>query len=459
MATVTRENIAKLNDKLVVTLTKEDYLPAFEKSLKTYSKQVNLPGFRKGMVPKELVKKMHGQDILTEEIFRTVDTQINQYLTDNNINILVQPIPFKDENLSQQLDINSTKDYTFAFELGLQPEVNVDPKSITVTKYKVEITEPMIDEEVNKLQLRFGQYSEPEAISNEDDVLNLQLTELDAEGNELEGGLQLPTSVLLKNLTPAAQAELQGKKNDDFFNVQLDRAFEDKDLENVLAQLGKEIDDKETAAKTFELKISKVGHIDRPELNEEFFEKVYPGKEIKSTEDLRTNIKEELEKFFASQASGKIHDEIYHHLADDLKLEFPSDYLKRWLFVQSGNAKSDEEIANELPAFEKQLQWNIVSGKLSEEHEVKVENEDLKDFARQQLFGYLQGQVNMGGDLSWVEDYADRMIKDQKFVEQAFGQVMAAKLFEKLESEVTAKEVVVSESEFAKKLQEHTHEH
>ena len=48
MATVTKENIGELHEKLNLTIAKGDYLPAFEKALKEYSKKANIPGFRKG---------------------------------------------------------------------------------------------------------------------------------------------------------------------------------------------------------------------------------------------------------------------------------------------------------------------------------------------------------------------------------------------------------------------------
>ena len=57
MATVTKENIGLLHEKLTVKLEKTDYLPSFEKALKEYSKKANIPGFRKGMVPAGLIKK------------------------------------------------------------------------------------------------------------------------------------------------------------------------------------------------------------------------------------------------------------------------------------------------------------------------------------------------------------------------------------------------------------------
>ena len=47
MATVTKENIGLLHEKLTVKLEKKDYLPPFEKALKDYSKKANIPGFVK----------------------------------------------------------------------------------------------------------------------------------------------------------------------------------------------------------------------------------------------------------------------------------------------------------------------------------------------------------------------------------------------------------------------------
>lgn len=459
MATITRENIGKLNDKLVVKLAKDDYFPQFEKSLKTYAKSANIPGFRKGMVPTGLVKKMYGQGILTEELFKSVDKELSQYLQDEKLNILVQPIPFEEENNELNVDVNAPKEYTFTFEVGLEPEVNVDVKKINVTRYKIDVTDEMLNEEINKLELRHGKYSEPETISNDDDVLNVDLKESDKDGNLVEGGIQKGTSVLLKNLTAATRKKVEGQKKDFKLVIQLSKAFEGKDLENIIAQLGLDAEDKASAKKYFEMTLLKLGSIERPEMNEEFFEKVFPGKEIKTEEAFKAALKEELESYFNAQASGQIHDQIFHHLTDHTKLEFPEEFLKRWLIVNNKGEKSAEEVEKELPAFENQLQWSIISNKLSQDNEVKVEPNDLKDFARQQLMGYLGGQMDLSGDTSWINDYTDRMMKDQKFIEQAYGQVMATKLFEKLEGQVNAKEEAISEEAFSKMLQEHQHHH
>src|SRR5512139_1001782 len=79
MATVIKENIGLLHEKLTVKLEKTDYLPSFEKALKDYSKKANIPGFRKGMVPAGLIKKMYGNSLFVDEVLKTVDKEVINY--------------------------------------------------------------------------------------------------------------------------------------------------------------------------------------------------------------------------------------------------------------------------------------------------------------------------------------------------------------------------------------------
>src|SRR5579871_3861789 len=121
MATVTRENISLLNDKITVKVAKDDYLPSFEKALKEYSKKANIPGFRKGMVPVGMIKKMYGNSVLTDEVLRTVEKELTNYMTTEKLDIFAQPLPLP-ENDARQIDVSSPADYAFAFEVGLKPE-------------------------------------------------------------------------------------------------------------------------------------------------------------------------------------------------------------------------------------------------------------------------------------------------------------------------------------------------
>src|SRR4051812_27992943 len=163
MPTVERENIGLLTDKLTVKIKKEDYLPSFEKKLKEYSKTANIPGFRKGMVPAGMIKKMYGASIFSDEILRTVEKQLYTYLNEAKPEIFAQPLPL-DNNLSK-LDMNNPADVDFDFEIGLKPSFEIPPfDKAKVTLHKVEVTEGMVNEEINRMQIKAGKMTEPEVI-------------------------------------------------------------------------------------------------------------------------------------------------------------------------------------------------------------------------------------------------------------------------------------------------------
>ena len=145
MATVTKENIGLLHEKLTVKLEKTDYLPSFEKALKEYSKKANIPGFRKGMVPAGLIKKMYGTSLFTDEILKTVDKQLIDYLQNDKLDIFAQPLPLETD--FSKLDVNNPADYSFEFEVGMKPEFDLpDLAKMKTTRYVVTVTDEMIAE-------------------------------------------------------------------------------------------------------------------------------------------------------------------------------------------------------------------------------------------------------------------------------------------------------------------------
>ena len=198
MATVTRENIGLLNDKITVKVVGDDYLPSFEKALKSYSKTANIPGFRKGMVPTGMIKKMHGQAVFTDEVLKTVEKELTNYVNTEKLEIFAQPIPLE-ENDARSLDVNNPAEYAFAFEVGLKPEFSIaNLGTEKITRYKVTVTDEMVNEEVNRLQLRHGKMTDPEEVTGDDNVVNVIFIETDEAGNEVEGGIRKDNSLLVK---------------------------------------------------------------------------------------------------------------------------------------------------------------------------------------------------------------------------------------------------------------------
>lgn len=453
MATVTRENIGLLTDKLTVTLKKEDYFSGFEQSLKKYAKTANIPGFRKGMVPAGLVKKMYGQSVFTDEVLRTIEKELNTYLTKEELDIFAQPLPL--DNDARALDMNNPADVSFAFEIGLKPSFDIDAKKINVTRYVVDVTDEMINQEIERLQIRNGKMTEPELVTGDDNVLNVKFIESDKDGNEVEGGITKDNSLLVKYFEENFRKNLIGKKADDSVVLELDKAFEDKEKEAILADLGLTAAD---GNRYFKLLITKVGLVERSELNAEFFATVYPNTEITTEDAFRDAVKKEIEHYYGQQSRNQIHDQIYHHLVDHTNMEFPESFLKRWLQTGGEKPKSAEEAESEYPTFINQLKWTLVSSKLATDNKIEVLPDDIREFAKQQLFSYMGGQLGaLGDNQQWVEDYANRMMQDRKFVEDSYQRISTEKLFGLLEAQVTAKDESISAEAFAEKLHHHHH--
>ena len=400
MATVERENIGLLNDKLTVKIKKEDYLPSFDKKLKEYSKTANIPGFRKGMVPAGMIKKMYGASIFSDEILKAVEKQLYAYLNDEKPEIFAQPLPL--QNDLRNLDMNNPSDVDFDFEIGLKPVFEVPAfDKAKLTLHKVEVTDDMVNEEINRMQIKAGKMTEPEVIDNEENVLNVLFTETDKDGNTVEGGIAKENSVLLKYFTPDMQKQLKGKKAGDSFVFQLNKTFEGDKLEMMLQDLGFEKGDKEAAAKYFKLEVVKIGLVEKREMNEDFFNEVYPGKNITTEAELRNVLKEEIAKYWDAQSRNQLHDQLYHYLVDETKMDFPETFLKRWLQTGGEQQKTAEQAETEFPAFSNQLKWTLISDRLITENKLEVSKEELKAHMKEEVIRYF-GQMNMGEVMSWL---------------------------------------------------------
>ncbi|MFL5774317.1 MAG: trigger factor [Flavisolibacter sp.] len=455
MATVTQQDVAPLHKHLNVTINKEDYLPTFEKSLKEYSKKANIPGFRKGMVPSGLIRKMYGNSLFVDEVLKTVDKEVFHYLETEKLDIFAQPLPVE-MNLGQ-LDVNHPNNYTFTFEVGMKPQFQMpELAKEKIKRFMITVTDEMVQEEVDKLKTRYGNMTEPEEVNNEENVLNITFIETDENGNELEGGIRKDNSLLVKYFKESFRQKLIGRKKDDTIVLRLEDAFEPKELEWVTSDLGLD----SASNKNFKIVITKIGFVEARELNEELYSQLFPNEEIKTEEDFRNRIRPELQKQWDAESRNQLQHSLYHILLEHTEITFPQDFLKRWIKTQgeSKEVKSDEDVEKEFPSFINQLKWSLITEKLVRENNIEVKPDEVREFARQQLLGYM-GMQAAGEEQQWMRDYIDRMMKDRKYVEDAYNRMQTQKIFEFAETQIQPEEIPVTKEEFVKMNETHQHEH
>ena len=453
MAKVTRENIGILHDKITVIVTPADYTADYKKKLAKAAASANIPGFRKGHVPSAVVNKMYGEKIIMEEVLKITEVQMTSYLGIEKIDTISQPLPVS--STLENIDINNLKEYEFVFEIGIKPKINIDPKNIQVKRYVIEVTDKLIEEQIDRISFQFGSMTEPETVSSDEDLLNVLFVEVGADGNAIEGGIDKATSLNVKHFEAEFKKSLFGLKKEDSLTVSLAVAFTNDERGPVLDELGLNKEDAANAEKNFKITVTNIGLQVKAELNGELFKKAYPTKEIANEEEFRAAVKDEIAGYFSEQSRKQMHDQIYHFLLDETKVEMPTEFILRLLEQGEGKHRSKEDALKVLPAFENQMKWSIISRQIQKEENISVTQDDLKNAAKAQLYQYLGGQVEMFGDTKFIEEYAERHAKDKKFVDEHYGNILADKILTSLENKVTATEEGINYKTFGSKLHHH----
>ncbi len=460
MATINRENIGTLNDRLTVTVKKEDYNPGFEKQLKQYSKNANIPGFRKGKVPSGLIKKMYGGELFPQEVLKSVEEGLNDYLKKEKLDLFGQPILNPDES-APQVDMNNPQDYSFDFEIGLKPELELKEieDQLAFTRYKVKPEEKDINEQIEQIQQRAAKHEEIEKAEKEDDLLTLTFDLADEEGKEIgeEKEDDHEDSFRLDYFSKKFQNRLTSKKAGDSFSVQLKDVFKKKELEWIVEDWNLE---KETADENhYVVTVQKIEKTIPRELEESFFQEVYPGSEIKTEEDFRKKLTEDFQAQWDHQAKHLLEHEIFEKLVNETKIELPVDFLKKQLQREDNKLKSDEEVEKEYPEFEKQTKWGLITSQIINKEDLDAQPDEVKDFLRQQIMGYFQMPEVTDENQQMINELTERLMQEEGRIDEAYRTIVTNKLFDWLIEKAKLEDKDISQEEFIKLNEEHNHQH
>lgn len=456
MASVTRENIAKLHDKIAIKVTKEDFLPSFEKSLKNYAKTVNVPGFRKGMVPVGMVKKMYGQSIYNDELIRNASAQLENYLREEKLAIFAKPMLVAD-SMARAIDMNAPADVDFEFEIGIKPEFAIPAieNRMELSKYKIEVTDKMIEDEVVRIQRRFGKPEDKETVESKEDVVYVSYELADADGNVVEGAEKIEDTALLERYPVQLQDLLQGKKAGDSIVISPVKICTEQELP---AFLNAPLKNPQGADNVYKVTLSKVARIIPAELNDTLYTQVFPNAEVKDEASFKSLIKTELEREYERITIERLNNEIYEVLVHQTPFDIPVDFLKRWLKEGQEKPKTEAEVEQEFPGFEHQLRWTLISDKLIVENKLEVSMEDVNADIRARVLAYFG--IQDGEEAPWMDGYMQKIAKDEKTLNETYQRLMFDRLFQYLHGQFRISEQSIAEEDFFKLQDPHaTHHH
>lgn len=447
MPQVVRTDIDNLNAVLTVEIPKEDYLPIFNTELRKYRKDARIKGFRQGKTPISVLKKMFGKAVLGEVINKILQEQLTDFMVNDSTEILGQPIP-SDEQEQVEFDVRDLDDYSFKFDIGIAPSFEVQGlEEEAFEKYAVEVADEMVEEEIQNLLQRNGEQTYPEDSIEEKDIVTLDVTELDGESTK-EGGVAHEFSVLVERLEDEVkEAILQLKLGD---QIKINPFQLEKDTTDTYARkyfLGLEEEDVREVGDQFDAEITKVSRIAKGELNQDFFDKVFGPDQVSTEEAFRNKLKENIAKSYEAQAEALLYRDIQKRLLDSNALSLPDDFLKRWLLTSNENLSPDI-LEKEYPAFADNLRWTLIRGKLNKTFEIEVSQEEIRETFKNKIRGYFGGAGPTPDMESMVDSMADRMLQDEKQVNEIYEEVSSNKFFDAVVEKVEVKDKAISVEDF-----------
>lgn len=436
-----------MNAILHVKVEEADYAERVEKVLRDYRRQARVDGFRPGKVPMGMIKKLYYTPVLVDEVNKLVSESLFDYLKENQVNILGEPLAHKDEEL--KVDFEKDKEFEFLFDLGLAPELKLEvTEKDKVPYYKIKVDKKQQDEYKEQLLQRFGEFKAVDK-AGKDELIKGTLVKVDKEGKEAENGIRVEqVSMSLDMMKDDDQKVLfSGAAGGDEVVFDLKKAYpNDTEVASLLR-----IDKSEVAMLegTFKCSIDEVMKFEKAVPGEDFYNKVYGEGEVRTEAEFTKRVTEEISLNYERESEYRFMVDAKEALIKKAKIELPGDFLKRWM-VETNEQITREQVEEDFDKYEDDFRWQLIKEYLLKQQDIKVSEEEALESAKgMALNQYMQyGISNVPDD--YLENYAREMMSKPEEARKFYEQKGEEKLIAFIKSTVKLDEKEVSSEKFRK---------
>ena len=419
-----------------IKLKEVDYQPKVDEKVREYSKKAQLKGFRAGKVPGQVIRNMYGKSILVEEINQLLSTTLSDYIKENNLKIIGEPLPDLDK--AREIDWDNQKDFEFEYSIGLIDdfELNISPKQ-KVKQYEIEVDDKSLEETITELKSQFGTMLNPETSEEGDSLYG----ELRAQDGDFKKDIVLPINLVAKK----EKKKFIGISSGAVLSFELGKLFNSKD--DILGITGLEPD---AAVGMHDFELKNVNRTQPAEMNQDFFDKVLGKDAVKSEKEFKERLSEYLVSNYERDSESYLNTNIRDLLIEQNKMEIPEEFLKNWLRSTSKEKITDEDLENNFDTYTSELKWNILTNSIAEKFDLKVEHHEIMDHTKNMI------RAQFGGSSDQLEEnmdsFADNYLQGnegQNYVNLA-NQLRMDKIFTKVKEEITLQPKKITAQEFRK---------
>ncbi|RAV99917.1 trigger factor [Pseudochryseolinea flava] len=431
-----------------IKLTEGDYQPSVEEKVKDYAKKANIKGFRQGKVPSGVIKKMFGKSILVDEINSLLTSKISDYIKDNNLKILGEPLPNQEK--SRDIDWDTQKDFEFEYQIGMVDEFSYDLSSkVKVTSHPINVDQAVIDDTISDLKKRFGKVSYPETSEAGDNLFG-----------ELTGANDFKREYAFIDTTKVEKKEQKkfvGLKKEDSVDFDIEKAISESAAISQL--LGIPEEEAKDARGKYTLKVTNISRTEPAEVNTELFDRVF-GKDAVTTEaDFLGKVKETISDNYKRESEHFLDHNIEDYFINHTNITLPSDFLKTWLKATSKGEITDAVLDNEFNAYVRGLKWDLIKNKIADDNKIEVTTDEVRAKAKEMILAQFGGQAfaeQLGDRMDAIADNYLRNENGQNFM-KLFNQLRHERILKFIKEKISVQEKPVSVEEFKKIVAEHKH--
>ena len=442
---IEREETGTLTATLKVKLLPEDYSPGVEKALKEQRKNAVLPGFRPGQVPMTIIKKRVGRTLLVTEVERLIDENLKQFIQQNGIRVLGQPLPKRGDIDTNNWD--QPGEFNFAYELGMAPSFEIDLNDKVGVDYPlVDVTDELVQREIDDMQRRFGKL-EDATVSEAKDMLLGDMIELDVDGTIKAGGVMNRATISLEYLADdATRNTLVGKSAGD--EVTVDPHKVSRDHDDLARMLGVDHERVHHIGNSFLFRTAEIKRMVQVPLDQDLFDRVYGKDAVSDEAGFRAKVKEGLENMFRRDSDRVYKRLVMRELMKHTGVELPDIFLKRWIKETSQKPITPEEVEEGYAGYSDGLRRQLLEDRVVEKYGLEAKGEELDGFARRYVSDQFMQYGMPAPEGEQLQQMAARILGDREQIGRIRNSIVEQKLMTHFKALLSPKEKKVSYDEF-----------
>jgi trigger factor len=359
---------------ITIKIEEPDYQARVARKIKAYSKKANIKGFRPGSVPDTLIQQMYGRSILIEEVNTLLGESLAQYLKENEICALGEPVPVLEK--IEAIDWEHQRDFELEYIVGMAGTFYCElSKNIQVTAYKIShVAEQTVGDLVEQLRKTYGGVEVVDK-STADDVIHGELRYAAQD-------FKTRTRIAVGEVAEKVREMFTDLSTKDEITFDVKQVFKEavklpgvtESMRSTMLRLG-------GAA---EFTVEQVHRLSPAVLEQEFFDKVLGEGVARSEQEFREKLQTRLLQNKQEEADFRLEQSIQTILLKKTAIALPDNFLKDWLQAKN-NKVPKAQIEMYYHQYAKELQWNLVVAALSKEHNLQVTQEEVVNEVQHRL--------------------------------------------------------------------------